>query len=190
MSRRASSLGILRPVVAILVLLPLAGSALAASVERDLPLHEATRPDEAVGRWLAEIAADPGADRALLPSLTWWWVLEDGEAVTAAELVGVAESAVGELDREPRRLALASADGPPVRDAGGDPLYASDYRLELSPPRALHGRAVQAITITPLRAEGGELLRLESARVRLAIAPAATPALTRPERRCGAGSSP
>ncbi|MBN2171991.1 MAG: VCBS repeat-containing protein [Candidatus Krumholzibacteriota bacterium] len=139
----------------------------AAVHEVALPLDEARDPQTAVGRWLADVLADPGADRALAPTLTWWWALAPGERIVAASLVDVDEAPVAELSRAPRRLPLRGSEGSAVRGAGEGPLWFADYPLQLSPPRHLHGRSFQALALTPLRAEAGRLLVLRGARLRL-----------------------
>jgi len=142
----------------------------AAVHEVVLPLDEALNPQSAAGRWLAEVLADPAADRALSPTVTWWWALAPGERIVAASLVDVAESAAAALDREPQRLPLVGSEGSAVREAAGGSLWREDYPLRVSPPRHLHGRAFQALTLTPLRAETGRLMTLRGARLRLVTA--------------------
>jgi len=138
----------------------------AAVHERSLPLGAAWDKESASGRWLTEILAEPEADRALAPTLTWWWALADGEEVLGVELAGIEEEHVASLGRVPGRLPLVSGEGNVARAEEGT-LFDSDYELHLSPPRLLHGRAFQSVTLTPLRVEAGGLFALEAASLRL-----------------------
>ncbi len=157
-------------------LLPLAllpTSSLAGSSERPLPLQAAWDQSLPTGRWLAEVIADPAADRSLPPSLTWYWLLDGGERLVAADLVGVEEEPVAALAESPRRLPLIGSEGTVTRDAGGEALWTADYSVELGAPQRLHGRAVQSVTIKPFRLADGRLYALRGASLRLRTAAAA-----------------
>ena len=157
-------------------------AASAAVVERELPLAAAWRADDATGRWLNETAANPGEDRALLPSVTWWWVLEPGEKIAGAELFDTSEAQLASSERSAVRLPLVSDEGNASRLRGGEPLYSQDYAVDISQPQFLHGRALQSITVTPFRQDGVAVLALERATVRLRLEGGARLPELRPER--------
>lgn len=155
----------------------------AAVVERALPLDSAWDVERPTGRWLADVCADPDADRSLAPTLTWYWMLEDGERLAAAELIVEHEESVGLLAREAKRLPLIGSDGTVAPATRGGALWSTDYRVELGAPQRLHGRLVQAITLTPFRSEAGALVALKNASLRLTSAASGESAsLLRPER--------
>jgi hypothetical protein len=153
---------------ALLVLsLLLCTSAIAATHETTLPLEEAWNRAHPTGRWLSEVLVDPTADRDLAPTLTWYWLLEEGERIAELTLSAVEEERHGALSREPRRLTLVSTEGNVAARHAGEPLWAENYRLELSAPQSLHGRRVQAITLHPFRVEENTLSTLRGADLEL-----------------------
>jgi len=162
--------------ILVLSLLPLTllpAASLAGTAERPLPLAAAWDPSTPTGRWLAQVIADPAADSSLPPSLTWYWLLADGERLVAADLVGIAEEPVTALADSPRRLPLVGSEGTVARTPIGEPLWTADYRVELGSPQRLHGRSIQSVTVTPFRHTGGKLYALRDATVRLRTAAAA-----------------
>ena len=159
-----------RPGYALLLLpLLLSTSAIpaAANYEKTLPLAEAWSPDHPTGRWLAEVVADPAADRSLPPTLTWFWLLSEGERIATAELVDPVERRVGTLTTTPRRLPLVGTEGSRIETLADAVLWNADFRLEITPPQYLHGQHIQAITLHPFRLEDGVFRALERADLRL-----------------------
>ncbi len=150
-----------------MLFLLLCSSAIAATHETTLPMEEAWDQAHPRGRWLSEVLDDPAADRDLAPTLTWYWLLEDGERIAELALTDVEEELHGTLGREPRRLALVSTEGNVVDRHAGEALWSENYRLELSPPQHIHGRLVQAITLHPFRVQNGSMSALRRAGLRL-----------------------
>ncbi len=152
-----------------LLMLPLllCTSAIAATHEKALPLDKAWDQAKSTGRWLSEVLADPAVDRDLTPTLTWYWLLDEGERIVDLSLIAVEEEQHGALSREPRRLALVSTEGSVADRRAGEALWTEEYRLELSAPQRLHGRLVQAITLNPIRLRAGTLSSLRRADLRL-----------------------
>ncbi len=142
------------------------GVANAATIDITLPMDPAWDPAAATGRWLAEVAAEPGADRNLTPTLSWWWALEPGERIVGLGLHEQQERSLGSLSHSPRRLPLIGSEGSEARDDSGQ-LYAAEYELRLGMPVFLHGRRFQSITLVPLRVSEGQLLGLREADLRL-----------------------
>ena len=154
------------PILTLLTLLATLPAS-AAVIEKDLPLDEAWRSDTPTGRWLAEVVANPEADSSLPPTLTWYWLLPEGEQLASATLIDVDESTVAPLARSPRRLPLLGDSGTPTVQRGGDLLWSDDFDLEIGPPQQIHGRQVQAITLHPFRESQGALRALRGATLRL-----------------------
>ena len=139
----------------------------AATFETTLPLDRAWDLDSPTGRWLSEIEADPGADLSLAPTLTWYWLLADGERLEGAELVSIDETRLGAVARAPKRLPLVTTEGSVASRGADAPLWTSSYRIEIAPPQRLHGRRIQAITLHPFRLADGAMHALKRASLRL-----------------------
>ncbi len=139
----------------------------AATIETSLPLDRAWDPSSPTGRWLADIVADPSADRSMTPTFTWYWLLAEGERLDGAELLEIRETSLGTLEREPRRLPLVGTEGSVADTATDAPLWTASYPIEISPPQRLHGRRIQAITVHPFRFEDGAMHALRNADLRL-----------------------
>ena len=164
----------------LLLLLP--GIAAASMQTVRLPMDDAWDPAGPSGAWLAEVSGAPDEDRVLLPSVTWWWALADGERIVSAELADPSESRLALLGRIPARSPLIGPHGEATGDAGSDALYPGEYALDISPVRFLMGRAFQSITLTPLRLVGKELLALRATDLRFEIGGGAPLVGLRPER--------
>ncbi|MCP4545151.1 MAG: hypothetical protein GY835_01645 [bacterium] len=139
----------------------------ATEAEIVLPLTAAWNPATPSGRLLSAVVDSPETDRADAPKVTWWWLLDDGERIAAADLFDRNEELLCTDVRMPRTLPLIGDEGRETVIRGGEPLLNADYVVKISDPRTLHGQTVQAITVIPLRISDGDLFGLKGASLRL-----------------------
>ncbi|MBC8365994.1 hypothetical protein H8E52_01150, partial [bacterium] len=144
-------------------------SALAGTVERVLPLDQLWSMPGPDAQRLLTVLDDPASDRYSLPSVSWWWALEDGQSIVSAEIVVLDEKQESRLNREAQRIPLESTEGGAILPAEG-PLWTDHYKIVVSGANILHGRRYQVLNLYPLRAVDGQVLSLREAKLRIEIA--------------------
>lgn len=151
------------------ILLLSMSSTFAGTVERVLPLDDLWNTPGADAARLLTVLDDPATDRYSLPSVSWWWALEDGQSIVSAEIVIMDERQESRLSREPQRIPLESNEGGATLPAEG-PLWTDQYKVSVSGTNILHGRRYQVLNLYPLRAVDGQILSLREAKLRIEIA--------------------